>query len=135
MDSVSSTGVIGLELHDVYPSQYDKAAYDAFVGLHNVSAGYAPPYNFWTRSGYTQAGAVSWAHWTGDAVRRTPRSRLLASHCCAVAHSRSRGAQSATWSPVSGCAPDGSELALVPRLDQSARPGCPRTSLRVSARA
>eukprot|EP01116_Phalansterium_solitarium_P017972 TRINITY_DN4583_c0_g1_i1.p1 TRINITY_DN4583_c0_g1~~TRINITY_DN4583_c0_g1_i1.p1 ORF type:complete len:865 (+),score=299.14 TRINITY_DN4583_c0_g1_i1:645-3239(+) len=67
LDSFNSLGQRGFHYHNQYPELYQKSAFDYFTGAFNASAGYAPDFVFWTRSGYTNTGALSWAHWTGDA--------------------------------------------------------------------
>jgi len=66
------SGVSGAEVHNLYPVQYQRAAYDLVVSTLSaeerarVEAGYAPDAIFYVRSAFTGSAEVTWAHWTGD---------------------------------------------------------------------
>ncbi|UPQ97710.1 glycoside hydrolase [Chloropicon primus] len=61
-------GTKGDETHNAYPVAYQSVAYDYFRSLSPSprGEGYAPPYIFYARAGYTGTGGRTWAAWTGD---------------------------------------------------------------------
>ena len=66
-----SDGTTGYETHNAYPLQYQSVAHEYFTTpsetiLPSKGEGYAPPYIFYVRSGYTGTGGKVWAAWTGD---------------------------------------------------------------------
>jgi alpha-glucosidase (family GH31 glycosyl hydrolase) len=67
INSMFNNGMTGRELHNNYSILYDKAAFDYFKSIDPTpNDEYAPDYVYFTRSGYTASGSLSWAHWTGD---------------------------------------------------------------------
>jgi sulfoquinovosidase len=78
--AVAHDGTPGVALHNQYPVEYQKVAFDFFV-KHDPAPddGNAPDYIFYVRSGYTGSQSVVWAHWTGQAAptTRSLRGELL----------------------------------------------------------